>query len=168
MATTEALSLIPASVLRNLSDKLYEKRKNAALELEGTVKQLAVAGDHDKITAVINLLTQEYTYSPQANHRKGGLIGLAAVTVGLTSEAAQHLEVRHWYVQFRVLCYEVEMNWLKIFTIEVSNRIYGVSGSSFYVGGVTREWVTHALPCATTSFRSPMPRASCTGEWSTF
>ncbi|XP_059291696.1 protein VAC14 homolog isoform X1 [Lycium ferocissimum] len=92
MATTEALSVIPASVLRNLSDKLYEKRKNAALELEGIVKQLTVAGDHDKITAVINLLTHEYTYSPQANHRKGGLIGLAAVTVGLTSEAAQHLE----------------------------------------------------------------------------
>ncbi|CAN4123401.1 unnamed protein product [Withania somnifera] len=92
MATTEAFSLIPASVLRNLSDKLYEKRKNAALELEGIVKQLTVAGDHDKIIAVINLLTQEYIYSPQANHRKGGLIGLAAVTVGLTSEAAQHLE----------------------------------------------------------------------------
>nr|GMD19772.1 protein VAC14 homolog isoform X1 [Ipomoea batatas] len=92
MATSEALSVIPAAVLRNLSDKLYEKRKNAALELEGIVKQLAAAGDHDKITAVINLLTEEYTYSPQANHRKGGLIGLAAATVGLTSEAAQHLE----------------------------------------------------------------------------
>lgn len=34
------------------------------------MKQLAMAGDHDKITAVINLLTNEYTYSPQANHRK--------------------------------------------------------------------------------------------------
>ncbi|XP_057478120.1 protein VAC14 homolog isoform X2 [Actinidia eriantha] len=89
----DVLSVIPAAVLRNLSDKLYEKRKNAALEVEGIVKQLAVAGDHDKITAVINLLTNEFTYSPQANHRKGGLIGLAAATVGLTSEAAQHLEV---------------------------------------------------------------------------
>ncbi|KAL0005217.1 hypothetical protein SO802_012778 [Lithocarpus litseifolius] len=88
----DALSVVPASVLRNLSDKLYEKRKNAALEVEGIVKQLAVAGDHDKITAVINLLTTEFTLSPQANHRKGGLIGLAAATVGLTSEAAQHLE----------------------------------------------------------------------------
>ncbi|KAI8538718.1 hypothetical protein RHMOL_Rhmol09G0125800 [Rhododendron molle] len=88
----DALSAIPAAVLRNLSDKLYEKRKNAALEVEGIVKQLAAAGDHDKITAVINLLTNEFTYSPQANHRKGGLIGLAAATVGLTSEAAQHLE----------------------------------------------------------------------------
>ncbi|KAH1260669.1 Protein VAC14 [Glycine max] len=88
----DALSVIPAAVLRNLADKLYEKRKNAALEVEGIVKQLAGAGDHDRITAVITLLTTEFTYSPQANHRKGGLISLAAATVGLTTEAAQHLE----------------------------------------------------------------------------
>ncbi|KAK2399604.1 PtdIns(3,5)P(2) sythesis regulation factor [Trifolium repens] len=88
----EALSVMPAAVLRNLADKLYEKRKNAALEVEGIVKQLASAGDHDKVTAVITLLTTEFTYSPQANHRKGGLISLAAATVGLTNGAAQHLE----------------------------------------------------------------------------
>ncbi|KAI3921189.1 hypothetical protein MKX01_036168 [Papaver californicum] len=88
----DALSIIPAAVLRNLADKLYEKRKNAALEVEGIVKQLAIAGEHDRITAVISLLITEFTYSPQANHRKGGLIGLAAATVGLTTEAAQHLE----------------------------------------------------------------------------
>jgi hypothetical protein len=29
----DALSSIPAAVLRNLADKLYEKRKNAALEV---------------------------------------------------------------------------------------------------------------------------------------
>ncbi|XP_039124934.1 protein VAC14 homolog isoform X2 [Dioscorea cayenensis subsp. rotundata] len=85
-------TIVPAFVLRNLADKLYEKRKNAALEIEGIVKQLTIAGEHDKITAIINLLTTEFTYSQQANHRKGGLIGLAAATVGLTSEAAQHLE----------------------------------------------------------------------------
>ncbi|QCD89573.1 protein VAC14 homolog isoform X2 [Vigna unguiculata] len=89
----EALSVIPPAVLRNLADKLYEKRKNAALEVEGIVKQLAFAGDHDRIVAVISLLTTEFTYSPQANHRKGGLISLAAATVGLTTEAAQHLEL---------------------------------------------------------------------------
>ncbi|XP_073287707.1 protein VAC14 homolog isoform X3 [Primulina huaijiensis] len=88
----DALSVIPPAVLRNLSDKLYEKRKNAALEVEGIVKQLISSGDHEKINAVINLLANEYTYSPQANHRKGGLIGLAAATVALTSDAAQHLE----------------------------------------------------------------------------
>lgn len=89
----DGLTAIPASVLRNLADKLYEKRKNAALEVamrvilcvflvrfcvmmdlmwqvEGVVKQLTAVGDHDRITAVINLLTNEFTYSPQANHRK--------------------------------------------------------------------------------------------------
>ncbi|XP_031497203.1 protein VAC14 homolog isoform X2 [Nymphaea colorata] len=91
-AMVDASSLIPAAVIRNLSDKLYEKRKNAALEVEGIVKTMAVNGEHDKITAVINMLITEFTRSSQANHRKGGLIGLAAVTVGLTSEAAQHLE----------------------------------------------------------------------------
>lgn len=34
------------------------------------MKQLTGAGDHEKITAVINLLTNEYAGSPQANHRK--------------------------------------------------------------------------------------------------
>lgn len=33
ISMADALSLIPAAVLRNLADKLYEKRKNAALEV---------------------------------------------------------------------------------------------------------------------------------------
>lgn len=86
-------SLLPASVFRNLSDKLYEKRKNAAFEVEGVVRQLTTAGDHERISAVINVLTNDFALSPQANHRKGGLIGLAAATVGLAGEAAQHLEL---------------------------------------------------------------------------
>ncbi|KFK33392.1 hypothetical protein AALP_AA5G006900 [Arabis alpina] len=89
---SDALSVIPAAVHRNLSDKLYEKRKNAALDLENIVKSLTSAGDHDKISKVIEMLIKEFAKSPQANHRKGGLIGLAAVTVGLSSEAAQYLE----------------------------------------------------------------------------
>ncbi|KAK9132663.1 hypothetical protein Scep_012191 [Stephania cephalantha] len=83
----DALSVIPTAVLKNLSDKLYEKRKNAAQEIEEIVKQLAMAaGDHDKITAMINLLTNEFTSSPQVNHRKGGLIGLATATVETISK----------------------------------------------------------------------------------
>ncbi|XXG40893.1 hypothetical protein AAC387_Pa01g1493 [Persea americana] len=89
----DALSIVPASVLRNLSDKLYEKRKNAAREIEGIVKQLAAVGDHRRIMAVINLLTTEFTYSPQAHQRKGGLIGLAAATVALATEAAKYLDL---------------------------------------------------------------------------
>lgn len=84
--------VIPAAVQRSLADKLYEKRKIAALEIEGIVKHLALTGEHEKISAVIKLLTEDFTRSPQTNQRKGGLIGLAAVTVGLAAEAPQHLD----------------------------------------------------------------------------
>jgi hypothetical protein len=36
---TDAASLLSASVLRNLADKLYEKRKNAALEVRFSLCQ---------------------------------------------------------------------------------------------------------------------------------
>ncbi|XP_062196987.1 protein VAC14 homolog [Phragmites australis] len=67
---TAALSIISGAMLWNLSDKLYMKRKNATLEIEGIVKQLTTAGEHEKISTVISLLTNDFTYSPQANHQK--------------------------------------------------------------------------------------------------
>lgn len=42
--------------------------------------------------ALIDLLVDEYALSPQANHRKGGLIGLAAATVGLGADHALFLK----------------------------------------------------------------------------
>lgn len=36
----DTTALLPTSVLRNLSDKLYEKRKNAALEVSFNVSRL--------------------------------------------------------------------------------------------------------------------------------
>lgn len=38
---TDAASLLSASVLRNLADKLYEKRKNAALEASYSIRCLS-------------------------------------------------------------------------------------------------------------------------------
>ncbi|KAI7993190.1 hypothetical protein LOK49_LG11G00629 [Camellia lanceoleosa] len=99
----DALSVIPPAVLRQT--------------IEGIVKQLAAAGEHDKITAVINLLANEFTYSAQVNRRKGGLIGLATATVALTGEAAQHLESKWislskqqlaWEDAFRSLYYMLQ------------------------------------------------------------
>ncbi|MFS7922596.1 putative vacuole morphology and inheritance protein [Helianthus anomalus] len=57
------------------------------IEVEGIVKNLTMTRDHDKITVVINLLTHEYMYSPQANQRKEWLTSLDATTVGMSSEA---------------------------------------------------------------------------------
>ena len=83
---------LPAVVLRNLSDKLYEKRKTAAIEVEQTVKNLATsssAAADASVHAVVRLLVDDYALSPHANYRKGGLIGLAAVTVGLSCDRAK-------------------------------------------------------------------------------
>ena len=62
--------LLPQAVLRQIGDKLYEKRKVAALEVEQIVKRLAAAGDQNRIRLIIDKLIAEYAFSPQANHRK--------------------------------------------------------------------------------------------------
>ena len=95
MATGEAASgagglpgELPATVLRLLSDKLYDKRKVAAIEVEQTVKELAGSNASEapsRLRNLVRFLVDDYALSPHANYRKGGLIGLAAVTVGLSS-----------------------------------------------------------------------------------
>jgi hypothetical protein len=74
------------AALRNLSDKLYEKRKTAALEVEQCTRAILHSGDAGRLRSLIDMLAVDYAGSPNANHRKGGLIGLAAVTVGLANE----------------------------------------------------------------------------------
>ncbi|CAI6009529.1 unnamed protein product, partial [Closterium sp. NIES-65] len=93
-AMIDGAALLPAQVLRNLSDKLYDKRKAAALEIETAVKAAVAEGNDERINAIISLLANDYATSAQPNQRKGGLIGLAAVTVGLGPDASQYLDVR--------------------------------------------------------------------------
>ena len=81
-------SQLPPAVVRALSDKLYERRKSAALEVEAIVKNLNVCGENDAARALVTSLARDFARSPHANHRKGGLIGLAAATVGLVGGGA--------------------------------------------------------------------------------
>ncbi len=74
---------IQISITRNLSDKLYEKRKLGALEVEQLVKELATSKDEDRIKSVIQHLVTNFSDSSQGNSRKGGLIALAATAIGL-------------------------------------------------------------------------------------
>lgn len=83
--------LLPQAVLRQIGDKLYEKRKVAALEVEQIVKKLAAVNDQNRIRLIIDKLIAEYAFSPQANHRKGALLCLAAATVGLGGLSEEYL-----------------------------------------------------------------------------
>ncbi|KAJ5156292.1 Protein VAC14 [Penicillium capsulatum] len=82
------------SIQRLLNDKLYDKRKQGALELEKIVRDAVFVGEHDKIHKIIEQLCHDYAYSVHQPHsRNGGLIGLAAASIALGSESvAQYLK----------------------------------------------------------------------------
>ncbi|KAJ9314817.1 hypothetical protein DTO271D3_4817 [Paecilomyces variotii] len=74
-------------VQRLLNDKLYDKRKQGALELERIVREAAIKEDHERIQKIIDQLCHDYAYAVHQPHaRNGGLIGLAAASIALGSE----------------------------------------------------------------------------------
>ncbi|KIW05480.1 uncharacterized protein PV09_03364 [Verruconis gallopava] len=81
------------NIQRALTDKLYDKRKSGALELEGLIRASLAAGDHDRIAKIVNQLCHDYAYQVHQPHaRNGGLIGLAAASIALGSEVARYLD----------------------------------------------------------------------------
>ncbi|ODV96138.1 hypothetical protein PACTADRAFT_28927, partial [Pachysolen tannophilus NRRL Y-2460] len=82
------------SIAKGLHDRLYDKRKAAALELEKVIKQCLAEGNSPKIREIINDLCCGYAYAVhQPNARNGGLIGLAAAAIALgQNEVANYLE----------------------------------------------------------------------------
>jgi len=63
----------------------YEKRKQAALEIESIIKESNSSGSRspEAIRGLIDSLGRDYIYSTQANFRKGGLISFAAIAIAL-------------------------------------------------------------------------------------
>lgn len=79
---------------RLLNDKLYDKRKHGALELERVIRELVAAKDYQRVGAVLDQLCNEYAYAVHQPHaRNGGLIGLAAAAIALGSELPRYLNV---------------------------------------------------------------------------
>ncbi|KAJ5174340.1 Protein VAC14 [Penicillium canariense] len=75
------------SIQRLLNDKLYDKRKQGALELEKIVRDAVFKGEHEKIAKIVEQLCHDYAYAVHQPHaRNGGLIGLAAASIALGSE----------------------------------------------------------------------------------
>lgn len=77
-----------------MSDKLYEKRKATALDLEKLVKQCLLEGDFARIDKIIDELCRDYAYAlHQPMARNAGLMGLAAAAIALGStEVAKYLD----------------------------------------------------------------------------
>eukprot|EP00889_Picochlorum_renovo_P005624 jgi/Picre1/32654/NNA_008000.t1 len=76
---------LPPGIARGIGDKLSTRRKEAALDVERMVKNSVSAGQsNDDILALVDELVETYVHPQSTVHqRKGGLLCLAAVTVGL-------------------------------------------------------------------------------------
>ncbi|XP_062465270.1 protein VAC14 homolog isoform X3 [Pezoporus occidentalis] len=88
MSAERDLSPLAPGVVRALNDKLYEKRKVAALEIEKLVREFVAQAKTSQIKHVIQILSQEFALSLHPHSRKGGLIGLAACSIALGKLAA--------------------------------------------------------------------------------
>jgi len=84
-------STLPSAIARGLGDKNYEKRKNSAHDITGLIKNLQDLGDNDKVAGLIAQIVRDFVESKNSNFRKGGLIGLAAVAIGLSSDIDKFL-----------------------------------------------------------------------------
>ncbi|GAB1317262.1 putative enzyme activator VAC14 [Madurella fahalii] len=83
-----------AAIQRALNDKLYDKRKVGALELERAIRELVAQKDYARVESILDQLCNEFAYAVHQPHaRNGGLIGLAAAAIALGPELARYLEV---------------------------------------------------------------------------
>eukprot|EP00729_Bicosta_minor_P015456 gene15456-10433_t len=71
------------SIAKGLADRMYEKRKDASLELQAHVKGLVEANKWASISKLISLLQDEFIFGENQNARKGGLISLSAITLAI-------------------------------------------------------------------------------------
>eukprot|EP01096_Ripella_sp_DP13-Kostka_P007613 TRINITY_DN2790_c0_g3_i1.p1 TRINITY_DN2790_c0_g3~~TRINITY_DN2790_c0_g3_i1.p1 ORF type:complete len:708 (-),score=278.57 TRINITY_DN2790_c0_g3_i1:3212-5269(-) len=88
-----ANSMVPwgPTLNRNLCDKMYDKRKLAAQDIEKIVRDLHPVDDRDRLNNIITYLVDNFCQSPNAHNRKGGLIAMAAIAIGLGVNAYKFL-----------------------------------------------------------------------------
>lgn len=92
MNTEKDFSPLTPNVVRALNDKLYEKRKVAALEIEKLVREFVAQNNSTQIRHVIQILASEFALSQHPHSRKGGLIGLAACSIALGKDSGLYLK----------------------------------------------------------------------------
>ncbi|OQV15099.1 Protein VAC14-like protein [Hypsibius exemplaris] len=89
--TDQDLHPLNQNLLRLLTEKIYEKRKTAALEVERMMKDYVLNGNTAMIQKLIKVLAQDLTLSDNSNYRKGGLIGLAAASIALGKQIRSYI-----------------------------------------------------------------------------
>ncbi|XP_038070107.1 protein VAC14 homolog [Patiria miniata] len=112
---------------RALSDKMYEKRKGAALEIERLVRDLMQSNSTDQIDKLLHILGTEFALSANGHARKGGLIGLAALAIGMGKDSTAYLPQ---LIQPVIACFSDPDNRTRYFACEALYNIVKIARSA--------------------------------------
>lgn len=149
MANSDGDSILSVAILRGIGDKMYEKRKMAALEVEQVMKELAATGSRDKVKALLRQLVNDYAQSEQANRRKVIQIPLALILThsqgGLLCLAAATVALRHFYdrLKFNYLGQIVEPVCLSLNDPDARVRYYACEALYNIVKAMQEEFISN-------------------------
>ncbi|ESK95145.1 heat repeat containing protein [Moniliophthora roreri MCA 2997] len=120
-----------SAVSKQLVDKIYEKRKAAALELEKQVRDCHQQGDDRRIAQIIDQLVDMLSNASNPLHvRNGGLIGLAGTAIALGVEVAPYMEK---FIYPLLDCFVDPENRIRYFSAECLYNIAKVSKGEILV-----------------------------------
>lgn len=91
-ASEKDLAPLSPACVRALNDKMYEKRKAAALEIEKMVKEFNSTNNTVQLKKLLKVLGQDFATAPNPHSRKGGLIGLAAIAIALGKDTYMYID----------------------------------------------------------------------------
>ncbi|RPD66929.1 ARM repeat-containing protein [Lentinus tigrinus ALCF2SS1-7] len=120
-----------SSVSKQLVDKMYEKRKAAALELEKQIRECHQQGDQRRISQIVDQLVEMFSNPSNPLHvRNGGLIGLAGTAIALGVDIAPYMEK---FVEPLLICFTDPENRVRYFSAECLYNIAKVSKGEILV-----------------------------------
>ncbi|KAG8863796.1 hypothetical protein FRB96_007633 [Tulasnella sp. 330] len=119
------------AIARGLNDKLYEKRKTAALDLEKLVRDCHQQNDHARINQITDQLVDLFASPSQPMHcRNGGLIGLAATAIALGFEISPYMDK---FIEPLLRCFGDQESRIRYFACESMYNIAKVSKGEILV-----------------------------------
>ncbi|KAJ7228314.1 vacuolar protein 14 C-terminal Fig4p binding-domain-containing protein [Mycena pura] len=114
-----------SAIAKQLVDKIYEKRKAAALDLEKQIRECHQQGDQRRISQIIDQLVEMFSNTSNPLHiRNGGLIGLAGTAIALGVDVAPYMEK---FVHPLLDCFVDTENRIRYFSAECLYNIAKVS-----------------------------------------
>ncbi|EIN10503.1 ARM repeat-containing protein [Punctularia strigosozonata HHB-11173 SS5] len=120
-----------SAIAKQLVDKMYEKRKAAALDLEKQIRDCHREGDHRRIGQIIDQLVEMFNKPSNPLHvRNGGLIGLAATAIALGVDVAPYMEK---FIDSLLICFTDPENRVRYFSAECLYNIAKVSKGEILV-----------------------------------